>query len=337
MRKIIGDSSRYVDDALAGILVAHTGYLEPVEGDLRALARPRGSIPAKVGLVTGGGFGHLPLFLGYVGDGLLDGVAVGNVFASPGAETMARVIRAVDSGAGVVVIIGNYTGDGLNFEMAVEMVKEYGISVEIVRVTDDVASAPPDRGYDRRGIAGLALAFKVAGALARHGASLSGVCAELSRTLGGLKTMGVALGPCTIPEVGHPSFDLPEGSMELGMGIHGEPGVQRTELASATHIAEELVGRLLADYGGSAPERVAVLVNGLGATSVEELYVLYGAVHEVLLRCQVTVDRSYIGEFSTSMEMSGASVTLLQLNDRICDLLDEPVNSPLLSLWKSGA
>ncbi len=336
MRKILGDPARYVDDALAGILAAHPGYLEPVEGDRRALVRSEGRVPARVGLVTGGGFGHLPLFLGYVGEGLLDGVAVGNVFASPGAETMARVIRGVDSGEGVVAVIGNYTGDGLNFEMAAEMVKEFGISVDIVRVTDDVASAPPERASDRRGIAGLTFAVKVAGALARRGASRSDLCAELSETLGGLKTMGVALGPCTIPEVGRPSFDLPEGTMELGMGIHGEPGVRRVELASAAQIAEELVSRLLADFGGSVPERVAVLVNGLGATSVEELYVLYGAVHELLSRARVVVERAYVGEFSTSMEMSGASVTLLQLNDRIRALLDEPVGSPLLSLWKSG-
>ncbi len=333
MRKILDAPESYVDDAIAGVLAAHPDYLEAAEGDRRALLRRGGPRAAGVGLVSGGGFGHLPLFLGYVGDGLLTGVAVGNVFASPGAETMARVLRAADSGSGVVVIIGNYTGDVMNFELAAEMVGADGVEVDTVVVADDVASAPRERASDRRGIAGLAFAYKVAGALAQRGAERAEVVAGLRAALDGVRSMGVALGPCVIPAVGTASFDLDEGSMEIGMGIHGEPGVRRGALGSAAEIAEALVGPIVADFGDAVPERAALLVNGLGATSKEELYILLNHARAALERAGVEVRRCYVGEFATSMEMAGASLTLMRLDDGLERLLDAPSRSPMLAFW----
>lgn len=246
---------------------------------------------------------------------------------------MARVIRGVDVGDGVLVLIGNYSGDTMNFELAVEMAEAEGIRVATLIVADDVASAPPERATDRRGIAGLAFAYKVAGGLVQKGAPLDELVLGVKSALQGVRSMGVALAPCVIPAVGHKSFDLDEGTMELGMGIHGEPGVRRTELGTADEIAEVLVTSILADYGDDVPERVAVLINGLGATSSEELYILYGFVRSELLRAGVEVGRTYIGEFATSMEMAGASVTLMRLSTSLEQLLDSPSHSPMVAYW----
>ncbi len=328
MQKLINDPAAFVDETLAGILLAHPDRLRAVEGEPRAIVRADAPVRGKVGVATGGGSGHLPVFLGYVGSGLADGCAVGNLFASPNADQMLAVTRTIDGGAGVLYLYGNYSGDRMNFDLAAEMAMMEGIPVESVVVSDDVASAPRDRASQRRGIAGLFFAYKVAGACAAAGGSLADVKAAAEKAVANTRSMGVALAPCTLPTVGRPTFDLPAGQMEIGMGIHGEPGVERGPLRSADDVAGELVDRILADLQPAPGAEVAVLVNGLGATPREELYILYGRVHQLLAERELTVHRPYVGEYATSLEMAGASITLLHLDDQIRSFLDAPANSP---------
>ena len=328
MQKIINGPADFVEETLDGILLAHPGWLRAVEGEPRALVRAAGAVPGKVGIATGGGSGHLPLFLGYVGQGLADGVAVGNVFASPSARQMLAVTRAVNGGAGVLHLYGNYQGDTLHFETAAEQAEAEGIPVRTVRACDDVVSAPADNWTDRRGIAGILFAYKLAGARAAEGADLDAVTAAAADAVANTRSMGVCIAPCTLPEAGRPTFTLADGQMEIGMGIHGEPGIRRAALASADAIATELVDAIVADLPFVAGDRVAVLVNGLGATPVEELYVVYRQVRRRLDAYGITVHRSYVGEYATALEMAGCSVSLLQLDDDRTRLLDAPAHSP---------
>jgi dihydroxyacetone kinase DhaK subunit len=328
MQKILNDPERFVDDMLEGIVAAHPGQLR--RSGPRAIVRTAAPIADKVAIVSGGGSGHLPVFVGYVGQGLLDGAAIGEVFASPSADQMLEVTEAVSAGRGVVYIYGNYGGDVMNFDLAAELADAAGIEVQTILVADDVASAPPERADRRRGIAGMFLLFKVAGAAAAGGASLDEVVAITKRAADGLRTMGVALSPCTIPAAGVPTFSLPEGEMEIGMGIHGEPGVRRGPLEPADRIADELIDTILADRDYAAGSRVAVLVNGLGATPKEELYILYARVAERLAERQLTVHRVWIGEYATSLEMAGASVSIMALDDELAALVDAPVSTPFV-------
>jgi phosphoenolpyruvate---glycerone phosphotransferase subunit DhaK len=328
MQKILNDPERFVDEMLEGILAAHPDQLRRVgrRGIVRATAPDQG----QVAVVSGGGSGHLPVFLGYVGSGLLAGAAIGEVFASPSADQMLEVTEAVSDGRGVLYIYGNYGGDVMNFDLAAELASATGIEVRTVLVTDDVASAPPARADRRRGIAGMFLLFKVAGAAAARGASLDEVIAVTERAADGLRTMGVAISPCTIPAAGVPTFELPAGEMEIGMGIHGEPGVRRGDLEPADRIADELVDTILADRDYPAGSRVGVLVNGLGATPKEELYILYRRVAQRLTDRELEVHRVWIGEYATSLEMAGASVSLMALDDELASLLDAPVSTPFV-------
>jgi dihydroxyacetone kinase DhaK subunit len=326
MQKILNDPERFVDDMLEGILAAHPGQLR--RSGPRGIVRADAPVADKVAIVTGGGSGHLPVFVGYVGQGLLDGAAIGEVFASPSADQMLEVTQAVSAGRGVLYIYGNYGGDVMNFDLAGELADAAGIEVQTILVADDVASAPPERADRRRGIAGMFLLFKVAGAAAAGGASLDEVVAVTKRAADGLRTMGVALSPCTIPAAGVPTFSLPEGEMEIGMGIHGEPGVRRGPLEPADRIADELIDTIMADRDYAAGSRVAVLVNGLGATPKEELYILYARVAERLAERQLTVHRVWIGEYATSLEMAGASVSIMALDDDLAALVDAPVSTP---------
>jgi dihydroxyacetone kinase len=296
----------------------------------RGIVRATAPTANKVAIVTGGGSGHLPVFLGYVGRGLLDGAAIGEVFASPSAEQMLEVTEAVSAGSGVLYLYGNYGGDVMNFDLAAELAGAAGIEVRTFLAADDVASAPPDRADRRRGIAGIFLLYKVAGAAADRGASLDDVVALVGRAAAGLRTMGVALSPCTIPAAGKPTFELPDGQMEIGMGIHGEPGVRRGELEPADRIADELVDAILADRDWPAGSRVAVLVNGLGATPREELYILYRRVAGRLAERELTVHRVWVGEYATSLEMAGASVSVMAVDDELAALLDHPVATPFV-------
>jgi len=327
MRKLLNTPDSFVDDMLRGIYAAHPDMVQMAAGDLRCLVTSK-KVPGKVGIATGGGSGHLPLFLGYVGENMLDGCAVGGVFQSPSANQMFEVTKAIDAGAGVLYIYGNYTGDIMNFDMASEMAEMEGIRVLSLVCNDDVASAPKGEENKRRGVAGIFFVYKCAGAKAAELASLDEVLRVAQKANSNVRSMGVALSPCTLPQVGKPNFEIPEGQMALGMGIHGEPGIWNGPLKTADGVADELLAPIIADLGLEKGDEVAVLVNGLGATPKEELYILYRRVNEVLSEKGISIYRPYIGEFATSMEMAGASISLFKLDDELKPLLDLPVKTP---------
>jgi dihydroxyacetone kinase len=329
MQKLVNRPEDFVEEVLEGILAAHPDQLRRA-ADPRAIVRADAPVQGKVAIATGGGSGHLPVFLGYVGRNLADGAAVGNVFASPSAEQMLAVIRAVDGGRGVLQLYGNYGGDVLNFGLAAELAEAEGIEVATVLASDDVASAPRGEESRRRGIAGIFFLYKVAGARAGEGATLAEVKETTERAAAGLRSMGVALAPCTVPSAGEPTFELPAGEMEIGMGIHGEPGVRRGRLEAADRVADDLVDALLGDLPLERGASVDVLVNGLGATPVEELYLLFRRALERLGGAGVEVRRAWIGEYATSLEMAGASISVLLMDDELARLVDAPAESPFL-------
>ena len=328
MRKFINQPDAFVDEMLEGILAAHPDELQAAGDNLRCIVRADSPRAGKVALATGGGSGHLPVFLGYVGEGMLDGCSVGGVFQSPSADNMYEVTRAIDGGAGVCYIFGNYGGDRMNFDMAADMADMDDIKVEQVIVTDDVASAPKGQENKRRGVAGLFFVYKIAGASAAGGAALDEVRRIAEKTCSNIRTMGVALSACTIPEAGKPTFEIAEGEMEIGMGIHGEPGIRRGPLNTADDIVEEMLRPVLDDLPFTRGDEVAVLVNGLGATPKEELYIMYRKAHAMLADAGITVFRPFIGEYATSMEMAGASITLLRLDEELKALLAKPAKTP---------
>jgi dihydroxyacetone kinase DhaK subunit len=331
MKKILNDPKQFVVEMLDGLLKAHPDLLDHAGDDLHCIVRRGAPRQGKVALATGGGSGHLPVFLGYVGQGLLDGCAVGDVFASPSAEQMFEVTKRIDGGKGVVYIYGNYGGDVMNFDMAAEMADLEDIKVRTVLVKDDVASAPPAEAHRRRGVAGMVFAFKVAGAKAEQGGSLDEVAGVAQKALDNIRSMGVALSPCTVPMAGKPTFTIGEDEMEIGMGIHGEPGMQREKLQSADQIAERMALAILDDLKPASGDRLAVMVNGLGATPPEELYILYRKVSAILAERGLKVHRAYVGEFATSLEMAGASLTFFRLDDELAALLDYPAHSPFFT------
>lgn len=328
MKKIINDPFAFVDEMLEGILRAHPDKLKAVSEDRRAIVRADAPVQGKVAISTGGGSGHLPVFMGYVGRGLADGVAVGNVFSSPSYEQMLEATRAINGGAGVLYLYGNYMGDRMNFDMAAEMAEMEGIPVRTVLASDDVASAPPEEAAKRRGVAGIFFAYKVTGAKAEEGASLEEVTETARKVVENTRSMGVALSPCTVPAAGKPTFTIGEDEMEIGMGIHGEPGVHRGKLESADEITQTLINRIVEDLPFSAGDEVAILVNGLGATPKEELYLMYRKADEMLRQHGIGIYRPYVGEYATSLEMAGASITLMRLDDELKRLLDAPAESP---------
>ena len=328
MRKLINHPNDFVDEVLEGILSAHPDQLRAVTDDRRAIVRADAPLEGRVGIVTGGGSGHLPVFLGYVGTGLCTGVAVGNVFSSPSSDQVLAATRASNGGAGVLHLFGNYGGDVLNFELAADMAEDEGIDTRTVLVTDDVTSAPADDREGRRGVAGLVFAYKCAGAAAEAGADLDEVAAVAAEANANTRTMGVGLSPTILPAAGEPTFTLDEGEMEIGIGIHGEPGIRREALRPADEVADALLEHILADLGADAGDEVCVLVNGLGATPQEELYVLYRRVHSRLSEAGLAVHRAYVGEYATSLEMAGASISVLRSTDRLRPLIDAPARSP---------
>ena len=327
MKKIMNDPVNFVDEMLEGILVAHPQNLTTTNDDLRCIVNAKKK-PGKVGIATGGGSGHLPLFLGYVGEGMLDGCSVGGVFQSPSAMQMLEVTKAIDSGAGVLYIYGNYGGDILNFDMAAEMADMEDIKVESVVAGEDVASAPKGEEGKRRGVAGIFYVYKIAGAKADELASLAEVKRVADKAAANVRTMGVALTPCIVPEVGKPSFTLGDNEMEIGMGIHGEPGINRGPLAAADAIVDEMLNPVLNDLPYKKGDELSVLINGLGATPKEELYIMYRRVSQILKEKGISVFKVYIGEFATSMEMAGASISLLKLDDELKALLSKPAYTP---------
>ena len=333
MKKILNNPENYVDEMLAGLTAAHPEYYR-LHGDSgKVVARTTVGKAGKVGIVTGGGSGHLPVFSGYVGEGLLDACAIGDVFASPSAEQMADAIRAADSGAGVLRLYGNYGGDVMNFDMAGELVEFEDISCSSVLLVDDVASAPPEEAKKRRGVAGMVYAFKMAGAAAEEGRDLNGVTAVAQKAADACRSIGAALSPCTVPQVGKPTFEIANDEMEMGMGIHGEPGVWRGKLQTADEMAGEMMDRLLADMPLAAGDRVSIMVNSLGATPPEELYILYRVVKARLEQVRTTIVMPLIGRYATSMEMTGVSFTLCKLDDELEALLTAPCDC---AFWRVG-
>ncbi len=326
MKKFLNDPVNFVDEMLEGIYRAHP-ELVYVDNDKRCMVTAQRKA-GKVGIATGGGSGHLPLFLGYIGDGMLDGAAVGGVFQSPSAEQMYQVTKAIDQGAGVLYIYGNYSGDIINFDMAAELADLDGITVKQVVGNDDVASSVVGEEHKRRGVAGIFFIYKAAGAAAAKGLSLDDVTRLADKARLRTRTMGVALSSCVVPEIGHATFTIGEDEMEIGMGIHGEPGISRTKLASADAVIDEMMGRIFAEQDYKSGDNVAVLVNGLGGTPLEELYIFFRRISQLFDARGVTVKHVWVGEFATSMEMAGASVSVLHLDDELEPLIAMSANTP---------
>jgi dihydroxyacetone kinase-like protein len=328
MKKFLNKPEDFVDEMIKGIIAAHPDQLTYVENDLRCIVKSGEKKKGKVGLATGGGSGHLPLFLGYVGEGLLDGCSVGGVFQSPSAEQMLNVTKAIDTGAGVLYIYGNYGGDILNFDMAAEMAEVEDIKVLSLVGADDVASASKGEEHKRRGVAGIFFVYKIAGAKADELASVDEVKRVGEKAAANVRTMGVALTPCIVPEVGKPGFAIGDDEMEIGMGIHGEPGIHRGQLKPADDVVDTMMSAILEDLPFKKDDEVAVLINGLGATPKEEMYIAYRRIDQILKECGISVFHVYVGEFATSMEMAGFSISLLKLDDEMKQLLAKPARTP---------
>lgn len=328
MKKLMNQAENFVKETMEGIICAYGDKVKLLNGDERILLTNYPVQPGKVGIVTAGGSGHLPVFLGYVGQGMLDGCAVGNVFASPSAQKMADMIQACDRGTGVLCLYGNYGGDNMNFELACEMVEMEDIETRTVRVKDDVASSPSETKEKRRGVAGMVYAFKVAGAAAEKMMSLDEVAEIAQKALDNIRTMGVALTPCIVPQVGEPTFQIAEDEMELGMGIHGEKGIEVRKMMSADETAQILVDRILEDMPLNHGDEVSVMVNGLGATPLEEQLIVYRKVHQLLSDKGVSIVMPHIGEYATSMEMAGLSLTVFKLDQELKELLSMPAKTP---------
>ena len=321
MQKLLNNPSAFVDEVLEGMVSAGAGRVRLVEGDRRALIRADRDFSRRVTIATGGGSGHLPLFAGYVMQGLADGCAVGDLFASPSTDQMLSVTRAISGDHGVLYLYGNYQGDTLNFDAAAEQAGLEGIPIESVRAADDVSSAPPERAKRRRGVAGIYFGYVVAAAHAQRGDDLQGVAAATRHALERTRSMGVALAPCILPTVGRPNFEIQPGQMEIGMGIHGEPGVRTGKLESADDVTDQLLAAILNDLSPGPNADLAVLVNGLGATPLEELYLLYRRTHQVLEARGHRIPFARVGEYATSQEMAGASISLMELDDDLAACL----------------
>jgi phosphoenolpyruvate---glycerone phosphotransferase subunit DhaK len=327
MKKLINDPFDVVEEMLEGFCAAHDDLIRRV--GRRAIARIDAPIMGKVGVVIGGGSGHLPIYTAYVGRGGADAAPVGNIFASPPAKPILEATLAANGGVGVLYFYGNYAGDVLNFDRAALMAKEkHNIDVVTVLGTDDVASAPPTEIENRRGIAGAFFVVKVAAAKAETMASLEQVVAATKKANANTRTVGVALSACTVPANGKPTFSLGEDEMEIGLGIHGEPGMRRARLEPADKIVDEMVEAILADLDYSGSE-VAVLVNGLGATPYEELYILFRRVKQILDGRNIKIRQKFVGEYVTSLEMAGASVSLMRLDDELDAMLRAPAHCPM--------
>lgn len=328
MKKIINKPENVVDEMLKGIVAAHPQYVRRVEG-FEVLVRA--AEPAKkVALVSGGGSGHEPSHGGFVGKGMLDGAVAGAVFTSPTPDQAFEAIKAVNGGKGILLVIKNYTGDVLNFEMAAEMAEAEGIKVEKVIVDDDVAVMNSTWTTGRRGIAGTLFVHKCAGAKAEAGGSLTEVKAVAEKVVANVRSMGMSLSSCTAPAAGKPSFTLAEDEIEIGLGIHGEPGTHREKIRTADEIVDHLLGKILSDNPLASGDEVAVMVNGLGGTPIMELYIANKKIAGVLTEKGIKVAKTYVGNFMTSLEMAGFSISVLKLDAELKSLLNAPADTPAL-------
>ena len=328
MRKLINKPEQFVEEVMEGILLAYGDRVHCLDAEKRVLVRANPAPKGKVGIVTAGGSGHLPVFLGYVGEGLLDGCTVGNVFASPSANKMAETIKACDFGSGVLCLFGNYGGDRMNLELACETVEFEDVKTRKILVKDDVASSPKESADKRRGVAGMVYAFKIAGAAAMAMKSLDEVADLTRKALDNTRSMGVALSACIVPEVGKATFHIEENQIEVGMGIHGEPGIEVRPIMTADEVAQTLLDKLMADMPLSRGDEVSVMVNGLGATPLEEMLIVYRKVALLLREKGISIYMPHIGEFATSMEMAGLSLTIMRLDAELKELLRAPASTP---------
>jgi dihydroxyacetone kinase-like protein len=326
VQKIINHPAEVVDEMTQGYLKAHPDLVVETENP-RVLKSKWAPVANKVGIVTGGGSGHKPAFVGYVGRNLVDAVAMGEIFSSPPAQMFYDAIKAANGGKGVACLYGNYAGDNMNVKMAIEMAKEEGIEVQTVVANDDVPSAPKDQLAKRRGVAGEILMWKVGGAKAAMGASLAEVIAEAQKAINNTRSMGIGLSPCAIPEVGHPNFQIAPGTMEVGIGHHGEPGIEVVPLETAAQMARRLTDIILPDLPFGAGDEVVVLVSGLGATPLMELYILFNEVAKILEARGIKIYRPYVGNYFTSLEMVGVTLTLMKLDASLKQCIDFEADS----------
>lgn len=326
MQRFLNNPDDVVDEMLRGFLKCHPDIVAETTNP-RVLKYVHAPVQGKVGIVTGGGSGHKPAFIGYIGKNMCDAVAVGEVCSSPTANAFLDAFRAVDSGKGVACLYGNYSGDNMNVKMAVKLAKKEGIEVRTVVANDDAASAPKDQAEKRRGVAGEILMWKAAGAMAASGADLEDVIASAKDAIDHTRSVGIGLTPCTLPAVGHPNFEIKDGTMEVGIGHHGEPGIEVCPLESAASVARRMTKIVCDDLPFLPGDETVVLLSGLGATPLMELYILYDEVQRILASMEISVHRAYVGNYFTSLEMSGASLTVMKLNDRLKTLIDLDVYS----------
>ena len=327
MKKIINKPSDFVQESIDGLIKSHPDVYALAEDNNKVVTRAK-KASNKVGIVAGGGSGHLPVFTGYIGKGFLDACAIGSVFASPSVEQMVSAIKNADNGNGVLCVIGNYGGDVMNFEMACEMAEAEGIKTKKVIVADDIASAKISEKEKRRGIAGMIFVFKIAGAIAETGVSLDDVFKTATEANNNIRTLGVAMSPCILPEAGKPTFQIGDDEIEIGMGIHGEPGIKREKLKPANDLVDDLYKRIIEDSGIKSNDHIAIMINSLGATPLEELYIISKRVNENLLNSKIKNIKTFVGRYATSMEMAGMSITTLKLNDNLKKYLFENSECP---------
>ena len=326
MQRILNNPDNIVDEMLEGFVKNHGDIVKTTQHP-RVIAAKEAPIDGKVGVVTGGGSGHKPAFIGYVGKNMCDTAAVGEICSSPTAAAFLDAFRAADGGAGVACLYGNYSGDNMNVKMAVRMAKKEGLNVKTVVASDDVASAPKNQREKRRGVAGEILMWKCGGAKAEKGGNLDEVIAAAQKAIDNTRSVGIGLTPCTLPAVGHPNFEIKEGTMEVGIGHHGEPGIEVCELETADKMAKRMVDIVLPDYPFKTGDEVVVLVSGLGATPVMELYVLYNEIEKIMVEKGIKIYKSYVGNYFTSLEMMGATLTVMKLDDELKDLIDLDCNT----------
>lgn len=326
MQRIINNADHVVEDMLEGFIAAHEDIVSRTQNP-RVLKYNQAPVLGKVGIVTGGGSGHKPAFIGYLGKNMVDAVAVGEIFSSPTAKAFLDAIREADSGHGVACLYGNYSGDNMNVKMARMLAEEEGIVVRTVVANDDVASAPKSEREKRRGVAGEILMWKTAGAKAALGGTLDEIVQVAQRTIDNTRSIGIGLTPCTIPAVGKPNFSIVPGYMELGIGHHGEPGIKVTELMTAKEMAEVCTEKILDDILIEEESEVVVLVSGLGSTPVMELYIFFNEVRQLLERYKIHIHRSYVGNYFTSLDMMGVTLTILKLDKEMAELIDFETNA----------
>ena len=329
MQRIINNPDNLVNEMVEGFKLAHNDIVASTSNP-RVLKYVNAPVPGKVGIVTGGGSGHKPAFIGYIGENMIDAVAVGEIFSSPTARSFYDAIKISDSGRGVAVLYGNYSGDNMNVRMARDEAEENGIIVKTVVANDDVPSAPASESKKRRGVAGEVLMWKVGGSKAAMGANLDEVITAAQKAIDNTRSIGIGLTPCTIPAAGKPNFQIKPGKMELGIGHHGEPGIKVVDLATADEMAVMSLDIILPDLPFKGGDDLVVLVSGLGATPVSELYVFYRKVSEILKSKMMTIHKAYVGNYFTSLDMMGVTLTIMKLDDELKELIDYKSNSVAL-------